>query len=299
MFPTLLIPLLLVLVLLPNLAPPAAVVHAYDLGLFEPPPLGDLTPGLQLQLYKYYSKLHSIPNLDARRPDLVTWLPLLNQPARFGTWPEVYALRAATTPGFERYDGATYGLQWAARITGQLLVDKTNTFMFDLENREGAKLWIDGRLAVDNDFNALEQPVGTKRKYAHVHLTAGYHQLRVDFFVDVTYTSLILRYSAPGLARQILPAERLFLPRGDCCLCNCRGGQCRVSDTDTGAVDCLWPSDATLPAAFPRPLLRDPNAAPERDTELKRTCEHPCEDPGAAASIDDRQESVHTNYGSL
>ena len=52
----------------------------------------------------------------------------------------------------------------------------------------GGRLWIDGRLAVDNDFNALEHPVGTRRKYAHVHLAAGFHQLRVvrsvHFFSD-------------------------------------------------------------------------------------------------------------------
>lgn len=63
------------------------------------------------------------------------------------------------------------GTRWAARITGQLLVDKANTFTFDLENREGAKLWIAGRLAVANDFNA-GQEAGTKRQRSHMHLTA-------------------------------------------------------------------------------------------------------------------------------
>jgi hypothetical protein len=28
-------------------------------------------------------------------------------------------------PGFERYDGQTYTDRWAARITGQLLIDQT------------------------------------------------------------------------------------------------------------------------------------------------------------------------------
>ena len=51
----------------------------------------------------------------------------------------------------------------------------TRTFLFDLENREGAKLWIDGRLAVDNDFNS-EMTSGSQHKFAHVHLTKGFHQ---------------------------------------------------------------------------------------------------------------------------
>ena len=81
----------------------------YDLGLFEPAKVAERRPGLQLALYKFYSTIYSIPNFDARRPDLVTWLSQLNQPARLGTWPEVYALNSTPPQGFERYDGRTYG----------------------------------------------------------------------------------------------------------------------------------------------------------------------------------------------
>ena len=97
--------LLHLLLLLHDISP----AGGYDLGLFEPAPVAERRPGLQIALYKYYSKIYSIPNLDARRPDLVTWLPQLNQPGRFGTWPEVYALNATPPQGFERYDGRTYG----------------------------------------------------------------------------------------------------------------------------------------------------------------------------------------------
>ena len=183
------------------------------------------------------------------------------------------------------------GSRWAARITGQLLVDKANTFTFELENREGAKLWIGGRLVVGNDFNSA-QDVGTRRRRHHVHLTAGLHQLRVEFFVDTTWSALILRYSAPGFPRRIIPSSHFFVPDASCCLCNCKAGQCRVADYGTGAVDCLWPSDSTS-GGIPRPLQRGPIATPDKDVEdyARRSCEHPCEDPGAAASIDDRQES--------
>ena len=97
--------LLLLLLLLHDIIP----ADGYDLGLFEPAPVAERRQGLQIALYKYYSKIYSIPNLDSRPPDLVTWLSQLNQPGRFGTWPEVYALNATPPQGFERYDGRTYG----------------------------------------------------------------------------------------------------------------------------------------------------------------------------------------------
>jgi hypothetical protein len=99
------LPTLLLLLHLAHI-PPAG---GYDLGLYEPAAVGARTPGLQLAAYKFYSKLYSIPNLDARPPDLITWLSQLNQPRRYGTWPEVYALNATPPQGFERYDGRTYG----------------------------------------------------------------------------------------------------------------------------------------------------------------------------------------------
>ena len=52
-----------------------------------------------------------------------------------------------------------------------------------------------------------------------------------------------------------MPSTHWFMPQANCCLCTCKGGQCRVSDYGTGAVDCLWPSDTT-PAGFNRPLQR-------------------------------------------
>ena len=63
---------------------------------------------------------------------------------------------ASTSPGFGQYDGRTYSARWAARITGQLLVERTNTFTFELDNREGAKLYLDGRLCIDNDWNVRD-----------------------------------------------------------------------------------------------------------------------------------------------
>ena len=173
-------------------------------------------------------------------------------------------------------------------------MEKANTFTLEMENREGAKLWIDGRLAIDNDFNAA-MDARTRRRRTRVHLIAGLHQLRVEFFIDNTYSALILRYGAPGLPKRVVPASSYFMPDTSCCLCTCKNGQCRVADYGTGVVDCSWPSDTVQPG-FVRPLHRGPIATPEKDVEdyARRSCEHPCEDPGAAATIDDRQESTQS-----
>ena len=264
-----------------------------DLSDFNPPDLGRRVAGLQLALWKYYSRLYSIPNLDSKPPDLVTWMTQVNKPGTFGIWPEVQLMGSDVAPAFPFYDGRTYQDRWAARITGNLFIEKTNTYTLELENREGAKLWVDGSLAVDNDFSVHETgETDMRSKHAHVHLSAGYHHVRIEFFVDQTWTGLRFWYGAPGVPRMIIPASAFSLPDASCCLCQCKRGQCRIADYGTKIVDCLWPTDAG-PIDFLRPLAMestpDPNDA--------GTCKEPCEDPGSASAVDTRQASPHFYYG--
>ena len=164
------------------------VARARDLETYGATELRPKTPGLQMALYKFYSPLYSVPDLDGRRPDLVVRLDAIDQSNTSSAWPEVAALAAAVPEGFDRFDGAAYGSRFAARITGQILVERSNTFAFELDNREGAKLWIDGALRVNNDFSVLETgAVSTSRRYVNVYLSKGYHNLRVEYFVDQTW----------------------------------------------------------------------------------------------------------------
>ena len=165
-------------------APPVA--HARDLATYGATELRPKTPGLQMALYKFYSPLYSVPDLDGRRPDLVVRLDAVDQSNTTSAWPEVAALAATVPEGFDRFDGAAYTSRFAARITGQILVERSNTFAFELDNREGAKLWIDGALRVNNDFSVLESgALDAARRYVNVYLSEGYHN-------PVSYTHLTL-----------------------------------------------------------------------------------------------------------
>ena len=257
------------------------VAHARDLATYGATELRPKTPGLQMALYKFYSPLYSVPDLDGRRPDLVVRLDAIDQSNTSSAWPEVAALAAAVPEGFDRFDGTSYGRRYAARITGQILVERSNTFAFELDNREGAKLWINGALRVNNDFSVRETgAAAASRRYVNAYLSKGYHNLRVEYFVGDTWSQLRLWQSGPGLARRIVPAENFFLPDETCCLCACASGSCRVADYGTGAVACSRLSEA--------PLRR-----PLRPAGESGVCAEPCEDPGSASGFTDFRKSPH------
>ena len=94
---------------------------------------------------------------------------------------------------------------FAARETGFLELASPGRYKFTLRAKDGAKLWIDGKLLVSN---AGIHPLRMRSKA--VTLTAGLHAIRVDFFAHTGPAALVLSWSGPGIAQQVVPAGALF-----------------------------------------------------------------------------------------
>ncbi|HFE52767.1 MAG TPA: beta-glucosidase, partial [Bacteroidetes bacterium] len=73
-------------------------------------------------------------------------------------------------------------------------------------SNDGARLYIDGKLVVDND--GLH---GAEERSGSTHLTAGRHRIRVAYFQAGGGMALDTYYSGPGLPRQRIPASALFV----------------------------------------------------------------------------------------
>jgi glucose/arabinose dehydrogenase len=95
---------------------------------------------------------------------------------------------------------------WSARWTGEIEAQANGLHTFFLRSNDGARLWIDGRLVIDDwQDHATQVTPGT------IQLEAGHrYSLRLDYHDTAGRASLRLLWSAPGLPRQVVPAERLF-----------------------------------------------------------------------------------------
>lgn len=95
----------------------------------------------------------------------------------------------------------TFSVRW----TGFVTAPATGTYTFSVSSDEGARLWVDGRIVVD-DFapHAFRERTGT------VSLTAGRPTaLHLDYFDRSGAARVELRWSSPTVTRQVIPQASL------------------------------------------------------------------------------------------
>ncbi|TYB58053.1 hypothetical protein FXF51_37990 [Nonomuraea sp. PA05] len=95
----------------------------------------------------------------------------------------------------------TFSVRW----TGKVIADRAETYTFITTSDDGVRLWVDGTLLVDawTDHSKREDS-------GQIALTAGTHDLRMEFY-DGGYDAIAqLHWSSPTVPRQIVPKEKLL-----------------------------------------------------------------------------------------
>ena len=156
----------------------------------NPAPAATLAPGLEAEFFDFTTRLKAMPNLAGRVADVTRTDAVIDYlPTRL-PWAGLDARFADT---------------FAARETGFLEVSTPGRYKLSLRSKDGAKLWLDGTLLVNNGgIHPLRERIKA------VTLTAGLHTLRVEFFANTGVAGLILSWSGPGIAKQVVPANHLF-----------------------------------------------------------------------------------------
>jgi len=146
-----------------------------------------------LQVRYYY-----VPPLDGSLGSM----PTLSNPYKVETVP---ALLFPTTNGTVGESGLKDKM--AARCTGALNLATPASYTFYLTASDGAKLYIDNTLRVDND--GLH---GIQERSASVSLTAGAHDVRVDYYEETGPAGLKLEIAGGGISRTSIPASMWASP---------------------------------------------------------------------------------------
>jgi hypothetical protein len=94
---------------------------------------------------------------------------------------------------------------WAARWTGQVVAAKSETYTFSITSDGGARLYVDGKLIVNDWADHAKRELS-----GQIALTAGRHDIKLEYFVGTGSAVMQLRWSSPSIVKQFIPSTSLF-----------------------------------------------------------------------------------------
>jgi hypothetical protein len=96
-----------------------------------------------------------------------------------------------------------YTVEW----TGNIHIPSSGHYLFGLECRDSATLWIDNKQVLDDQNPDQYQEAG-------IDLVAGLHKIQIHYTDQTGSTHIYLYWTPPGADREIIPQEVLFPPPG-------------------------------------------------------------------------------------
>ncbi|KAI7264792.1 hypothetical protein KC345_g8729 [Hortaea werneckii] len=95
------------------------------------------------------------------------------------------------------------------RWTGRIMAPESGDYTFYMIGDNGFRLWLDDQLVIDHWTNDWD----VEQTSTPVSLQAGVkHTFKVEYFEDFGGSNLYLRWSGPGIEKQIVPASAFYLP---------------------------------------------------------------------------------------
>lgn len=94
---------------------------------------------------------------------------------------------------------------FGVRFSGAIRIEQAGNYTFYTASDDGSRLYIDGRLVVDNDgLHGIVEEQGS------VNLSAGFHAIRVDYFEKAGGEALRVQVAGPGIGKRAVSPDALF-----------------------------------------------------------------------------------------
>ncbi len=151
-----------------------------------------LEPGLTAEFFALAGNPRRIPSLNGRTPDEVRIIPAVIQAPTVAPW-----------TGLNLDD--RFVNKFAVRITGLLRIDNPGHYRFTMQADDGVKMWVDGRLVVNDDGVHRPRP-----RNADLNLSPGYHAIRIDYFDQKGPSSIALSYAGHDIREAIIVPPSQF-----------------------------------------------------------------------------------------
>lgn len=94
---------------------------------------------------------------------------------------------------------------YAYEFTSYLNIPETAVYRFFINSDDGAKLYIDGKLLIDNDGSH-----SAARKGQKIALNKGFHEIKIEYFEDYMGQELKVRMLSRNMPEQLIPENMLY-----------------------------------------------------------------------------------------
>ena len=152
--------------------------------------------GFRGQIYFLKDGANQLPNFSKLKPKGTIYTTSINVPAQ----------------QFDQgFPGVSKRFEWfAIDYTARFWVRTPGIHRFILTSDDGSRLWIDGRLVVDND--GVHPP---QDRYGDIELAGGLHRIEVGYFQGPRFgVALVLKVMPPGERWRIFNVDE-FKPPAD------------------------------------------------------------------------------------
>jgi len=149
--------------------------------------------------------------------------PVLCQPTQNGLRGEYFNNKNLTAPSVYTQIDPTINFAWpngnspgtgigtdnfSVRWTGEIDIPTTGAYTFYTQSDDGVQLRIGGGLVIDN----WTDHGSTENQSQQQSLTAGRHNIQLDYYENTGDGIIQLKWEGPGIAKEIIPQSRLFPP---------------------------------------------------------------------------------------
>ena len=182
--------------------------------------------GLVSAYYSFSSALSSMPDVSGMTPVATGIVRRIYYPLSASAW-----------------EGAPDGLanRYAAVYSGALMVRDPGIYTIALRSDDGSRLILDGSTAVDNDGSHSLTKVS-----ASLPLSAGLHELRLEYFENIGDAGLELSWTRPDGVSETIPPACLFHAVG-------------TVDSDGDGMPDWWEEKFALDPSDPSDAALDPD----------------------------------------
>ena len=110
----------------------------------------------------------------------------------------------------ENFSNTNLNTDFYVRWTGSVKIDKAAKYKFAVESDDGSRMYVDGKLVVNNPgSHPMQKAAG------EIELAPGQHQIKIEFFQGNGEMGCKFYWTPPGKGEEIVPEGVLWHKAGD------------------------------------------------------------------------------------